>query len=70
MTWIQVIELQTDRVDEFDAVLDDRFTESKDWRTATRSVRTRDRNRADTYHSVATCSITWWGWSWRKARTV
>jgi hypothetical protein len=49
MTFIQVIEFQTSRVDEFDTVLDDWLTESKDWRTATRSVRTKDRDRADTY---------------------
>jgi hypothetical protein len=49
MTFIQIIEFQTGRVDEFDALLDDWLAQSKDWRTATRSVRTKDRDRADTY---------------------
>jgi hypothetical protein len=45
---IQTIEFQTGRIHEFEALLDNWLTLSKDWRTATRSVRTKDRDRADT----------------------
>jgi quinol monooxygenase YgiN len=49
MAFIQIIEFQTSRIDEFEALLDQWLAQSKDWRTATRSVRTKDRDRPDTY---------------------
>jgi hypothetical protein len=49
MAFIQIIEFQTDRIDEFDALLDAWLVQSSDWRTATRSTRTKDRDRPDTY---------------------
>jgi quinol monooxygenase YgiN len=49
MAFIQIIEFRTRRVEEFDALLDQWLAQSKDWRTATRSVRTKDRDRPDTY---------------------
>ncbi len=52
MAFIQIIEFQTSRVDEFDALLDQWLTQSTDWRTATRSVRTKDRDRANTYVQI------------------
>lgn len=52
MTFIQIIEFQTSRIEEFDALLDRWLTQSKDWRTATRSVRTKDRDRPNTYVQI------------------
>jgi hypothetical protein len=49
MSFIQVIEFQTDKIDQFDAMVDEWLKESASWRTSTRSVRTRDRDRAGTY---------------------
>jgi quinol monooxygenase YgiN len=52
MAFIQIIEFQTSRIEEFDALLDQWLTQSKDWRTATRSVRTKDRDRPNTYVQI------------------
>jgi hypothetical protein len=52
MSYIQVIEFQTSRVNEFDALLEQWLVTSKDWRTATRSVRTKDRDRPNTYVQI------------------
>ena len=52
MPFIQTIEFQTGRIHEYEALLDNWLTLSKDWRTATRSVRTKDRDRADTYVQI------------------
>ncbi len=52
MAFLQIIEFHTSRPDEFDALLDEWLTQSKDWRTATRSVRTKDRDRPDTYVQI------------------
>jgi len=52
LSFIQIIEFQTSRVDEFDALLDHWLMQSKDWRTATRSMRTKDRDRPDTYVQI------------------
>jgi hypothetical protein len=49
MSFIQLIEFQTDNIEEFDATVDKWLTESEGWRTATRAVRTQDRDRAGTY---------------------
>jgi hypothetical protein len=50
--FIQIIEFQTSRIDEFDALLDQWLTPAKDWRTAARSVRTKDPDRPDTYVQI------------------
>ncbi len=52
MAFIQIIEFQTSRIDDFDALLDQWLAQSKDWRTATRSVRTKDRDRPNTYVQI------------------
>jgi len=52
MAFLQVIEFRTSRIDEFDALLDQWLIQSKSWRTATRSVRTKDRDRPDTYVQI------------------
>ncbi|HVT42567.1 MAG TPA: hypothetical protein VHD39_06240 [Acidimicrobiales bacterium] len=49
MSFIQLIEFQTDNIEEFDAAVDEWLDASEGWRTATRSVRTQDRDRTDTY---------------------
>ena len=52
MAFIQIIEFRTDRIDEFDALLDQWLAQSKDWRTATRSTRTKDRDQSDSYVQI------------------
>lgn len=52
MAFIQIIEFRTDRIDEFDALLDRWLAQSKDWRTSTRSTRTKDRDQPDTYVQI------------------
>ena len=52
MAFVQIIEFQTSRIDEFDALLDQWLAQSKDWRTATRSLRTKDRDRPNTYVQI------------------
>ena len=52
MAFVQVIEFQTSRVGEFDALLDQWLERSSGWRTATRSVRTKDRDRPNTYVQI------------------
>ena len=52
MAFVQIIEFQTSRVGEFDALLDQWLAQSKDWRTATRSTRTKDRDRPNTYVQI------------------
>ena len=52
MAFVQVIEFQTSRIDEFDALLDAWLAQSKDWRTATKSMRTKDRDRPNTYVQI------------------
>jgi hypothetical protein len=49
---VPLIEFQTGRIDEFDAALDDWLKESSGWRAPTRSVRTKDRDRADMYLQI------------------
>jgi hypothetical protein len=50
--FVQVIEFQTSRIDEFNALVDEWLDLSKDWRTATRSLRTKDRDRPNTYVQI------------------
>ena len=52
MAFAQIIEFKTSRIVEFDALLDEWLAQSKDWRTATRSLRTKDRDRPDTYVQI------------------
>ena len=40
MPFLQLIEFQTDRIDEFDVAVDERPIASAGWRTATRAMRT------------------------------
>ena len=52
MPFVQMIEFQTGRIDEFDAALDEWLKESEGWRTATRSQRTKDRDRMEAYVQI------------------
>jgi hypothetical protein len=52
MAFVQVIEFQTDRIDEFDAAVDHWLQESEDWRSPTRALRTKDRDRPGTYVQI------------------
>jgi hypothetical protein len=52
MPFVQLIEFQTNRIGEFDAALDDWLKESEGRRAATRGMRTKDRDRADTYVQI------------------
>ena len=52
MPFVQLIEFQTNRIGEFDAALDDWLKESEGQRNATRGLRTKDRDRADTYVQI------------------
>lgn len=52
MAFVQLIEFESDRIDEFDALLDEWIQQSKEWRTATRSVRSKDRDRSGTYVQI------------------
>lgn len=52
MPFIQLIEFQTDRIDEFNAITDAWLKESAGWRTATRAQLGEDRDRPGTYIQV------------------
>jgi quinol monooxygenase YgiN len=52
MAFAQIIEFNTSRIDEFDAALEEWLAQSKDWRTATRSLRTKDRDNPNTYVQI------------------
>lgn len=52
MRFVQLIEFQTDRIDEFDAAVDEWLIASAGWRTATRAMRTRDRDKPGTYLQI------------------
>ena len=52
MPFVQLIEFQTSRIDEFDAALAEWVKASEGWRAATRSVQTQDRDRPGTYVQV------------------
>ena len=52
MKFIQIIEFKTKDVDAFTTTLDDFLKETKETRTATRGVQTRDRDAADTYLQI------------------
>lgn len=48
MAFVQLIELQSDRVDELNALLDEWLKTSAGWRTHTRALETQDRDRPGT----------------------
>jgi hypothetical protein len=52
MPFVQIIEFQTDRIDEFDSAVDEWLNASAGWRTATRSIRTQDRDKPGTYLQI------------------
>jgi quinol monooxygenase YgiN len=52
MPFIQIIEYKTDRIDEFDALLDDFIEKTQGRRKATRGTQTRDRDAANTYLQI------------------
>lgn len=52
MPFIQLIEYRTDRIDEFNTLLDGWLEATKGTRAATRGVQTRDRDARDTYVQI------------------
>jgi len=52
MPFVQLIEFQTERVDEFDAALDEWLRGSEGWRTPSRGLRTKDRDQPNTYVQI------------------
>lgn len=49
MAFLQLIEFQTDRIKEFDAIIDAWLKETAGQRTATKATRTRDRDNDEMY---------------------
>src|SRR5436309_1726242 len=52
MRFVQIIEFRTNRIDEFNQLLDEWVASTEGQRTATRGQLTRDRDRADTYVQI------------------
>lgn len=52
MTFVQLIEFRTRRIDEIDAAIDTWIRESEGWRAPTRSLRTKVRDRDDVYLQI------------------
>lgn len=52
MEFIQVIEFNTSRIDEFNAALDEWLTQTAGQRTATRGTQTMDRDQPNTYVQI------------------
>ena len=52
MAFVQLIEFQSDRIDEMNALLDDWLKVSAGWRTHTRALETEDRDRPGTYVQI------------------
>jgi quinol monooxygenase YgiN len=52
MPFIQLIEFKTNRIDEFNATIDEWLKESAGWRTAIRAQMGEDRDRPGTYVQV------------------
>ena len=52
MSFIQIIEYKTSRIDELNAALDAWLEKTQAKRAATRGVQTRDRDAADTYVQI------------------
>ena len=52
MKFVQIIEFKTSRIEEFDAALNAWMAKSEGWRAPSRSVRTQDRDRPNTYLQI------------------
>ncbi len=52
MQFVQIIEFQTSQIDKFDALVDEWIKTSEGWRAPTRSLRTKDRDRPNTYVQI------------------
>ena len=52
MTFIQIIQFRTKRLEEFNALLDNWLEESKGWRTSSQAMQCRDRDQPDTYINI------------------
>ncbi len=52
MPFVQLIEFQTDRIDEFNALIDEWLKASDGWRAPTRATVTADRDRPGTYLQI------------------
>jgi hypothetical protein len=52
MTFIQIIEYRTSRIDEFNVMLDAWLAQTSGSRSATRGVQTRDRDATNTYLQI------------------
>ena len=52
MAFVQLIEFQTDKIDEFDALLDEWLKVSAGWRTHSRALQTKDRDRPGTFVQI------------------
>jgi len=52
VAFIQIIEFQTRRIDEFESLVADWLKKSEGWRTSTRSIRTKDRDRPNTFVQI------------------
>jgi len=52
MAFVQLIEFQSDRIDEFNELLDQWLKESAGWRTNTRALQTKDRDASGTYVQI------------------
>ncbi|MCU7826968.1 hypothetical protein [Kitasatospora sp. DSM 101779] len=52
MTFIQIIEYKTSRIDEFNALLDSWVEKNEGNRVATRALQTRDRDADNTYLNI------------------
>ncbi|HEY1445028.1 MAG TPA: hypothetical protein VGF51_09010, partial [Acidimicrobiales bacterium] len=52
MPFVQLIEFQTDRIDEFDAVIDEWLKTSAGWRTTSRATLAQDKDRPGTYLQI------------------
>jgi quinol monooxygenase YgiN len=52
MPFVQLIEFRTNRIDEFDAALEEWMEASEGWRAPTRGVLTKDRDQPDTYLQI------------------
>jgi hypothetical protein len=52
MAFVQLIEFQSDRIDEMNALLDEWLKVSAGWRTTTRALQTKDRDQSDRYVQI------------------
>jgi quinol monooxygenase YgiN len=52
MPFLQFIEFQTDKIDEYTATVEEWIKESASWRSSTRSTLSQDRDRPGTYVQI------------------